>query len=357
MKARVVRYLVEDLGFRAVAWETAWRESRVAAEYVAGCAGSPEDAMRSMYAVWWDVSVRDLLRWMCQYDQAHPTDPVVLYGFDVQEPWRSIPALRSFVARAAPAEDSLLVPLADCVGASVASLPDFYRSAEFQDLIADRRDPALHPRCIGGIDALEAWIDANAASLATATSARDVEEARLDLVAVRGWEDQLLVDWPQGYHAREIAMATMVRRLRDHYAPGARTIVWAWNWHIARDYARAHGNQQDPAFTDDRQGVAGMGSYLHEWYGESYVPIALTGYRIFRPPGVTPPPLPTSDLVVEKRLHDLGRDWLLVDLRQPIPGPLLPRTRDYGIAEMWADPYAQFDALIHLEQVPAQIIP
>lgn len=313
--------------------------------------------MRSMYPAWWDVSVRDLLRWMCEFNRANPGDPVVLYGFDVQEPWQSLPALREFVARAAPAEETRLAPLGDCIGASATSLTAFYLTADYQDLAAGRRDPALHARCIGGIDALEGWIDAEAAALAAGSSARAVEEARLDLVALRAWEDQLLVDWPQGYHAREIAMATMMRRLRDHYAPGKRTIVWAWNWHIARDYARVHGNRGDPAFADDRQGVSGMGSYLHQWFGDAYRPIALTGYRILRPAGVPAPPLPTSDLVVEKRLHDLERPWLLVDLRQPLPGDLLPRTRDYGISEMWADPYAQFDAIIHLEQVAAQIIP
>ena len=86
-------------------------------------------------------------------------------------------------------------------------------------------------------------------------------------------------------------------------------------------------------------------------------PATLTAYHVLRPAGLPAVPVPSSDLVVEKRLHDLGRDWLLVDLRQPIPGALLPRTRDYGIGEMWADPYAQFDAIIHLEQAPAQIIP
>ena len=116
MKSRVIRHMVEDLGFRAVAWETGWREARVAADYVASCAGTPEAAMHSLYPVWWDVSVRDLLRWMCEYNQAHPADPVVLYGFDVQEPWFNRPALASFVARAAPAADSLLDPLASCVG-------------------------------------------------------------------------------------------------------------------------------------------------------------------------------------------------------------------------------------------------
>jgi hypothetical protein len=190
------------------------------------------------------------------------------------------------------------------------------------------------------------------ARAAGATSARAVEEARLSLVALRAWEDQLWVPDPGGYQARDQGMAELLRRLHALLTPGKRTIVWAWNWHIARRYEEVRGFDDDPRRPVPRQGARAMGSFLHESLGDAYLPIALVGYRVEINSGGVTPPLQTNLLSVERRLNDLGPDYLLVDLRQPLPGTLLPPGGVYQVSQEWGDPYRQFAALLFLEHSP-----
>src|SRR5687768_2854314 len=116
-KARLVRFMVEEMGFRVVVWETPWLDAQIATEYVRSCTGTPEAALSGMFTVWRDTSVRDLLRWLCEYNRGHPGDPVTFFGFDIQEPWRSAPAVRAFVQRAAPDQAARAEPLFGCLGA------------------------------------------------------------------------------------------------------------------------------------------------------------------------------------------------------------------------------------------------
>lgn len=350
-KARLIRFMVQQLGFRAVAFETPWLEALPATRYVASCAGTPEAALAGLNGVWHDASVRDLLRWLCEYNRAHPGDPVVFFGFDVQEPWRSAPAVRDFVQAAAPAELARTEPIFRCLGAAHAR-DEFGRSREYRDHVEGRRNTAAHEQCLRGIAEMEGWIEDRAPALPAATSAAAVEEARLALIALRAWEQQLWVPDPGGYQARDEGMAQLLLRLHALHTPGKKTVVWAWNWHIARRYEEVRGFDDDSARVVPRQGARAMGSFLHDALGADYLPIALIGYRVEINSGGITPPIPASPLAVERRLHELGPDYLLVDLRQPLPDALLPPGRTHAVSQEWGDPYRQFGALLFLEHSP-----
>lgn len=353
-KSRLIRYMVEEMGFRVVAFESPWLEGLSATRYVASCTGTPEAALGGLFRVWHDASVRELLQWLCEYNRAHPSDPVTFFGFDIQEPWRSAPALRLFVQRAAPDQLARTEPLLRCLGASHQD-DRFYLSQEYRDHVEGRRNTAAHQQCLGGIGGMEGWIDGNAAALQGATSAAAVEEARLSLVALRAYEEQLWVPDPGGYQARDYGMAQLLRRLHALHTPGKKTVIWAWNWHIARRYEEVRGWNNDPQAVVPRQGARAMGSFLHEAFGADYLPIGLIGYRVETVSRDATPPVPTSGLAVEKRLHDLGRNYLLVDLRQPLPDTLLPSGRTFQVSQEWGDPYRQFGALLFLEYSPVMV--
>ena len=351
-KSRLIRFLVEDVGFRAIALETPWMSALAATRYVATCAGTPEAAMSGMFPVWHDASVRDLLRWACDFNRAHPTDPVTFFGFDIQEPWQGVPAVRAFVRAAAPREIARADALGRCLGGSYTEA-EWYRSQEYADYTAGRRFADAHEQCIAGIAAVESWIAANAPALTAATSAAAVEEARVALLALRAWEQQLWVPDPGGYQARDQGMAEALQRLQALYAPGKRTIVWAWNWHIARRYEEVRGFDDDPQKPVGRQSARATGSFLHDALGARYRTIGLVGYRVQTVPPAVTPPLQTNPQSVERRLHDLGHEYLLVDLRQPLPDTLLVPGRTYQVSQEWGDPYRQFDALVFLDTSPA----
>lgn len=356
-KHRLIRFLVEEMGFRVVALETPWLEALPAAEYVATCRGTPEAALGALNGVWRDASVRDLLRWMCDRNRANPADPVTFYGFDVQEPWTTTPKLLEFVRTAAPGETARVEPLRACLGATAAGLTEFYLSAEYREHAAGRPNAAAHEQCMGGISAMESWITSERGALEAATSAKSVEEARLMLVALRAWEEQLWIPDPGGYQARDHGMSELLLRLHRLHAPGTRAVVWAWNWHIARRYEEVRGFNDDPDRREPRQGARAMGSFLHASLGSDYVPIALIGYRVEMVEGSTNPPLPTHPLAVERRLNELQREVLLVDLRQPVGDTLVVSGREYQVSQEWGDPYRQFDALLFLQRSgPMQMV-
>jgi erythromycin esterase-like protein len=350
-KFRLIRFMVEQMGFRVVFFESNWLEGLAATRYVETCAGTPEDAVASLFPVWRDAHVRDLLRWMCDWNLAHPGDRVTFLGFDVQEPWRVAPALREFVQRAAPAEVARTEPIFRCLGASYSS-NQFFLSQEYRDHAAGIRNTAAHQECMAGIAEMEAWIAANSPALQGATSVTAVEEARLMLVSMRGWEDQLWIPEPGGYQGRDFGMATAIQRLHALHTPGKKAVIWAWNWHIARRYEEVRGFDDDPQRVIPRQGARAMGGFLTDAFGADYLPIGLIGYDVQINSGGVTPPLQTHPESVERRLHDLGRPYLLVDLRQPLPQTLLPPGRTYRVSQEWGDPYRQFGALVYLHYSP-----
>ena len=348
-KSRLIRYMVEELGFRVVFMESSWIESLVATEHVrGGCTYTADVAVRSLNTVWRDPNVRELLTWLCQYNQAHPQDKVTFLGFDIQEPWKSAPAVDAFVKAVAPAEAARVQPLFQCLGVSKTNASEFFASAEFADHYAGRRNTTAHASCLAGLTDLESWIAANSASLTAASSARRVEEARLSLLALRAWEDQLWLPDPEWYEVRDRAMATMILRLRALEAPQKKAIVWAWNWHIAWEYQDVRGFDADRTRVLTRQGGRSMGGFLRESIGTSYRPIALIGYEV-RMYGANQPPIPADELSIERRLHQFDEEYLLVDLRTPPSGNLIEPGVTYSVSQEWGDPYRNFAALLFLD--------
>jgi erythromycin esterase-like protein len=352
-KLRMIRYMVEELGYRALAFESPWLEARVTANYVATCSGSPEAAIRGLFRIWRDEIVRDLLYWLCEYNRRNPADPVIFYGFDIQEPWASAPAVLQFIAQASPADTVRAVPLRRCLGAAYPN-DTFFLSDEWRDHAAGRRDTEAHEACIAALDATEAWVAGNRAQLESATSPGTVEEARLSLVALRAWQLQVWVPDPGGYQARDFGMAELARRLQALHAPGRKTMIWAWNWHIARRYEEMRGFDDDSTTLVPRQTARAMGSFMHDALGADYVTIGLIGYDVNQPFGIRPP-LQTHPRSVERRLYQLNQPLLLVDLRQPLPD-VLPPGETYRISQEWGDPYRQFDAVVYMVVSPAAVL-
>ena len=80
MAHRVIRYLVEDHGFRALAFQD---DESVIAEldaYVRDGVGNLPDLMLNMWNPWQAVEVQGVLEWVRQYNIAHPSDQIYLLG-------------------------------------------------------------------------------------------------------------------------------------------------------------------------------------------------------------------------------------------------------------------------------------
>lgn len=71
LKHRAVRFLVEDMGFRTLAWEENWGSGVAIDRYVVGGEGDPRELVAAASSVWRSEEVLDLVRWLRAYNLSH----------------------------------------------------------------------------------------------------------------------------------------------------------------------------------------------------------------------------------------------------------------------------------------------
>ncbi|MFD3523885.1 erythromycin esterase family protein [Streptomyces sp. NPDC058653] len=86
---RIVRLLVEELGFRSVSLEGD-DPSRVGLDtYISGGKGDPRELLAGARPFWGTEEILGLVRWMRSYNRQHPDDPVRFAGTDLAPRGRS----------------------------------------------------------------------------------------------------------------------------------------------------------------------------------------------------------------------------------------------------------------------------
>ena len=336
MKHRIFRYLVEEKGFRVFAFENPWILSDQANQYVQTCQGTPDDAVGLLSFYWQGVEVRELLRWMCEWNQAHPKekDRVHFMGFDIQSQARpDINALTAFLARiGVPASDPLVVSLRRCDGVAQR----FYPFVPYPE--------ARYRECEAALNATAALFSAQEQSIEEQTSEEDLGWARLHLVGQQAWQEQIYLysrNNPQRwYEVRDAGMAYAFQAIRELRFPNEKIAIWAHNHHIARNS------------TEYYDGYTIMGTLLAEELGSDYVPIALTSHEAWTDFSFIycGPDDPAGANAVETFLHGLGEGYLLVDLDIP-PGhpPFLAPGTTYELSHSQMIPERHFDGIVYLD--------
>jgi erythromycin esterase len=349
MKARVFRYLVEVLGFRALAFETEWALARTATNYVASCKGSSREATKSLLFVWQDAAVKDLLSWMCGWNQTHPEDPLSFWGFDTQQPYGDVAELRAFFGAAAPADASdVLAGIASCNGGDSTTQAEYASSGDGKLVTASAPYPTeRHATCVASLDALDAYLARREAALVQATSRERWSFAKIASRSLRAWENQAYAGTRQTddmYAARDAGMADTLLALRELEFPNARVMIWAHNLHLAIDQFTTK-----PAFSTAPM----MGTHLSERLGADYVPIALIGYDVkINWPGYPQAGLPSASTSLEVMLHGLGGEYAFVPLRGDDARYLADGQR-VKMVEREQVPSEHFAGVIFLDQSPA----
>src|SRR5215203_1970298 len=330
MKHRIFRDLVENMGFRAFAIESHWVSGEKANRYVQTCEGSPDEALDLHIPVWRSVELRDLVQWMCEWNQAHPDDRVHYIGFDIQGsglgPNVDGPGLIAFLGRIGIPEGRPWIPgIRACEGVTV-SHP------------ADQIPPEVHQQCLAALTEIEGHFESNGRSIEERTSKEDFFIAKLQLLSLKAWQEEVFLigtdlvgeDFARGFNKRDEAMAKVFFLLREKNFPGAKTVVWGDNIHVARALVP--------------NGARPMGSFLAAKLGRNYVSFALTAYHAEVEIEVcrVREAVPGS---VEDRLHALGEDALLVDLARS--SYLRPRIYNIGIFPFV--PRRHFNGVVFLE--------
>lgn len=85
IKAGIIKYLIEKKGLRRVAWEDNWTSMLEVNEYLQGKRASLREALSKMHAVWHAETILELLTWMRKFNDDHRDDPIIIFGFDIQD--------------------------------------------------------------------------------------------------------------------------------------------------------------------------------------------------------------------------------------------------------------------------------
>ncbi len=302
-KFRLTRFLIEELGFRHVSFENPWQYGMIADEFARGCKGTAKEAMEAgfMFPNWYDSSLASFLQWVCDYNRKNPLDPVRITGFDVQNPGKDRIFLTNYLARALPTDAPLLT-------ASLATCPVYG---------APRPTAADLSACAAGAGAARATIQNRKAEAIAKTSATEYGLALIALDSLesvnRIFQSGLSGNLPGTYEARDKGMAANFLALRDLLAPGAKSVIWAHNGHIAKEWEEAL------PVTHKYYTAKVMGSFLKSALGDEYFSMALLAYRVEtskcqeKVGGRLGAPL-TFPLSIEFHLNKLAVPYLYVDL-------------------------------------------
>ncbi|MEQ1565072.1 MAG: erythromycin esterase family protein [Myxococcota bacterium] len=355
-KFRLVKALVEEKGFRAVGYESPWEDILAAQKYVRTCRGSSDDALQEFLWVWEDIALRDMLEWMCEWNEEHPDDPVTIWGWDNQQPWDDGPLLDAYFAESAPADaPALSAGISTCLGVDRGDANGLYYSSDYTELYLTGVDEADNAACMAGLAAVVDYFDTNEAALVAATSEDALAWARVSLVGLEGWQQASVTqttDCGASYEARDRANTYLLQEIHRLTIPDAKTVIWAHNAHLGFDTQSLTGRYGDPegeAYVGGCEGTwEGMGTLLHASLGDAYRPFALAGYevRIGWSGWDEPQVVPYDPRAAERLLHELGVGDAFVDFTAD---DSFFDDQPYEIAGWWQVVRDQYTGLIFID--------
>lgn len=256
LKLRYVKYLVEQRGFRAIAWEEDWTLGTRINDYVLGRRDDVDTVIQQLDPVWRTSEVRETFTWLRQYNDRH-REKVQFAGAEY------------FATR----------PLAyEAVDAYVAAYaPDqLPRLREDLDLITpDDDDMHAHLTEYMGIPNKESYVQAAArvhdVVAGISPGRRDREHALVLHHArqIRSFYKAFSLPWPEIPAYRDARAAENIRWWQQY--TGERVIYWGAGAHAADapSLTVTQPQQADAVF-------ASAGSYLADWYGRDYVTVGFT---------------------------------------------------------------------------------
>lgn len=350
-RGRMLRYLVEHRGVRAIGFEAPWRDVDVARAYVERGVGTLNDAIVGLsFRAWMSRGTVTFIEWLRTYNQAHPSDMAAVFGFDVQDPSSSAAYVRAVFAKALPSENALVHTLDICIGARFDKLYDAFNDPVDGAILKLEANETSdrYAACIQATENVRTFMNANEASIVAASSSEEFELARFGVRSLAANEGEYFYfNQPrESYEARDLGMADGVDVMRAVHAPGKRVALVAHNDHIMRARDELVINAGDYEWKS-------MGSWLGERLGDAYAPVGLFARRVeynWDGSGVAELPLRDGPNDIERPLHDLGVPYLFVNLAD---NAVYDPSKSYAITEAeTGKPARHFRGIFFLEHSP-----
>ena len=262
LKHRLVRFLVQEMGFDGVALEAPWAEANRLNEYVLTGAGDPEELLSGLYLWPWNTrEVLDVIEWLRGHNR-DATDPVHFFGLDMQFPGMAIQNVKAFVSGVDPASLPIVDSDLACLERFANDPSGRFPSPEY----ADQPREAYRDPCRQSLDDVHAFLGSREAEYTQASSADEFDHALQSARITIQFEDHVS---SLTRYKRDLYMAENATWLLNRIGPDGKLVLWAHNFHVANM----------PVF---------MGEALKDRYGDDVV---LVGFNFFQggfnagPPG------------------------------------------------------------------------
>jgi erythromycin esterase len=278
-KHRLFRYLVTEMGFTSIAFESSLERATLLDRYVKTGEGDPRRLLTNLgFWVYDTEEVLALIEWMRGYNADTINHQKLSFmGFDIQFPQYAICSALEYLGRL----DTGFVARsrAEFAGISEGTCMDTNRLAAIGDTITI---DTFRKRCadlsesetmrIGSaIDAIINQLEQSKPELIAISTVDEWEWAhQFALVAKQAHEMFILEqpghnpDSPDIDNVRDEAMASNIKWLISRQPNGSKMMLWGHNGHIAREM---------PNFDN---GIRAMGQRLAEEFGTSYFSIGFS---------------------------------------------------------------------------------
>lgn len=345
-KARLIRFLHEEMGFEVLAFESGlWECDRANAALRKGDA---DGAMRSsIFPIWHTRPVSGLFAYLA--DRAKTEKPLLLAGFDCRrsagEANRFLDDLAEFLARAGKSVEDDVAALRRLEKRMWES-GDEYRPPEAEVAAAD----AAWKRLRAALDEGRAKLAEKHGEAETAFVSRALDNWRANEAFERSKPDKSQGTWGSN-NLRDAQMAANLRWLAEIRHPGKKIVTWGATFHLCRGI----GGVETGGRADFYAGCGNMGGPVAEAFGRQVYTVGFAahggqfGLR-FRPKPV-PLEAPRTGSV-EDLLHRYGAPLLFVDLRRegPFAQKMAMSPMGYGrdMAAKWGD---VLDAVFFIDEM------
>lgn len=306
LKGLLVRYLIENRGFRALILEESFPHTVSLDRYVTSGEGDLRNFMNGL-AGWylWDTEeMLELVQWVRQFNKGRqPAQKVRIFGMDITAPALGVQEVIGFLEAAGTNIQLEAQPF----GLDLQQGDFWPNTWERYAALSNTRRGELGENYEELVEALRL----ERARLVASSSEKEYE--RMLLLAEIGRMGNALfssVNREEGGAIRERGMAQTTLWILDQEIPGEKAIIWAHNLHVAKSSFLMPGLAEGA--------LEPMGVQLSEELGDAYIAIGGTfgtgSYPSDLPPGERLFETVSED-VMDGALAKVGVPIFLVDLR------------------------------------------
>lgn len=353
MQTRLIKYFVQDLGFRQIYLESEIFAMIPATEYIRNGTGSVEIAIKSI----WNPNLQyvDMLNFLRDWNINHPTDKVELLGTDIYElPYSVYSRLKSKFENSSEFENDLKNIEATCVGTLSTSDSDWAVTAKaLKDGTLTITD-ADFKSCMDSLNNIKTDLLKNPQQWKIFMGIENYYEALLAAQVLRARENYMKQSWiekkvPVHFNFRDQTLSENILIQRKKYGETQKFLWIAHTSHTSKATSSA-------AWWNFKLGdFKGAGEFLNSQI--NYASIGMTGFSITGQDAVFA--TPTSNLSYDLQLHNLGHNTVAVDTNgaffanQPSGYFQNENSPNNSINGVFLEPSKHFNSYIYFDQSAA----